>query len=160
MARENADREDLLREATALVERVEMTIPGFVEPIVAGFRRDGAASFYFGPDAVYQFNAACELRRGFLDGQLYKADRGKLASLTPVRTAEQTELRRHDLSEVETSQFLAGASDRLRQLSQSLMNVDFSVIGQVPVDGDVVGKVRDWLVDLPTCIPIAGSPRV
>ena len=42
MARRESDREDLLREATALVERAELTIEGFDEPIVVGFRRDGS----------------------------------------------------------------------------------------------------------------------
>ena len=47
MARQESNREDLLREATALVERVELHVPAFEEPIVVGFRRDGCASFLF-----------------------------------------------------------------------------------------------------------------
>ena len=74
MARRESDREDLLREATALVERAELTIEGFDEPIVVGFRRDGSASFFFGADPVYQFNTAFELRRAFVVGLLYKAE--------------------------------------------------------------------------------------
>jgi len=73
MAREEEPREDLLREATALVERVELQIEGFAETIVAGFRRDGAASFYFGQDFVFQFNTANQLRRGYVEGRLFKA---------------------------------------------------------------------------------------
>src|SRR5688572_18570527 len=65
MARQEQDREDILREATALVERVELLIPEFPEPIVAGFRRDGSASFFFGADPVLQFNAQGKLRRAF-----------------------------------------------------------------------------------------------
>ena len=47
MAQRETNREDLLREATALVERAEIRIPGESEPIVVGFRRDGSASFFF-----------------------------------------------------------------------------------------------------------------
>src|SRR5688572_26999220 len=68
MSRRESDREDLLREATALVERVELLVPGEGEPVVAGFRRDGSLSVFFGPEAVYQFNSAGELRRAFAGG--------------------------------------------------------------------------------------------
>jgi hypothetical protein len=160
MARESSDREDLLREATALVERVELQVVGFDEPIVVGFRRDGAASFYFGSDVVYQFNADSELRRGFLDGQLYKANCGRLAALTPLRTETQTELRRHDLTEAETERFLMDTLSNLRQLSKSLLAGKFQIVGQVPAGDDVLARVRQWLAVLPEIIPIAGSPRV
>ena len=74
----NPNREDLLREATALVERIEL-VPhrdrqfDASEPIVVGFRADGALSIFFGDDPVYQFNAAGELRRAYCDGLLFKA---------------------------------------------------------------------------------------
>jgi hypothetical protein len=160
MARESADREDLLREATALIERVELQVAGLDEPVVVGFRRDGAASFFFGPDAVYQFNARNELRRGFLNGQLYKSTYGRLASLTPVRTADQTELRRHDLNDAETQKFLSGAIALLKKLLESLTACEYTLVGQVPADGDVIGRISRWLADLPEAISIAGSPRV
>src|SRR5204863_2544475 len=78
MAREESSREDLLREATALVERIELIPNGSTSDgrIVAGFRRNGALSVFFGEDPVYQFNAAGELRRAYTDGKLLKADRG------------------------------------------------------------------------------------
>ena len=44
MAREESEREDLLRDATALVERIELvfsTATTSAENIVVGFRRDG-----------------------------------------------------------------------------------------------------------------------
>ncbi len=101
MARDEEDREDLLREATALVERVELQIYGLLESVVAGFRRDSAASFFFGQDVVYQFNTACELRRGFFEGKLLKAERGRLIQLTRQRTAESVNLVRHELTPLE-----------------------------------------------------------
>ena len=49
MAKEERDREDIFREATALVERVELSgIVGQAEPVVIGFRRNGCGSIYFG----------------------------------------------------------------------------------------------------------------
>ena len=78
MSRTEQDREDLLREATALIERVELRVSGWSESVVAGFRRGGQASFFFGADLVYQFNAALQLRRGFHNGQLIKAEDGRL----------------------------------------------------------------------------------
>ena len=73
MARNQSDREDLLREATALVERAELRISGWSEPVVVGFRRGGGASLFFGGKEVYQFNAGGELRRAFVAGRLIKA---------------------------------------------------------------------------------------
>src|SRR5215471_16940100 len=115
MAREESEREDLLREATALVSRAELSVKGFDENIVAGFRRDGSASFYFGQDTVYQFNLSLQLRRAFLDGHLYKPQRGRMIQLTRRRTESAVELVRHELAANELSQLLAAAQQSLRQ---------------------------------------------
>ena len=63
MAREEQDREDLLREASALVERAEVALADGATRVVLGFRRDGCASFYFGSERAYQFNTDDALRR-------------------------------------------------------------------------------------------------
>ena len=44
-----------MAEATALVERVELKLPDADDRVVVGFRRNGCASVFFGPDPVYQF---------------------------------------------------------------------------------------------------------
>ena len=84
MAREEADREDLLGDATAFVERIEWRLPSGdptaqSDPpgqiVFAGFRADDAVSFYFDADPVYHFNAAGQLRRAFCQGLLLKAER-------------------------------------------------------------------------------------
>ena len=85
MARKEQDREDLLSEATPLVERIELDVEGFPETIVVGFRRTGEGSVYFGPDPVYQFNGAGELRRGYRAGRLIKAEQGRLVFLDRLR---------------------------------------------------------------------------
>ena len=149
MAKQEEDREDLLREATALVERAELEIYGISEPVVAGFRRDGAASFFFGQDIAYQFNSACELRRGYFKGKLMKAERGRLVELTRQRTADSVDLVRHELTPLESAQFLGEAGKRLQMLHQILKDGKFRVVGQVPPEGAVVDRVRNWLGCLP-----------
>ena len=81
MARDERDREDLLNEATALTQRVELRIPSVSQTVFIGFRREGAASIYWGQDEVHHFNGSNELRRGFLTGRLVKAERGRLCWL-------------------------------------------------------------------------------
>jgi len=87
MAQSEHDREDILREATALVERVELRLPDQPEAVVAGFRRDGSASFFFGVEPVLQFNTLKEFRRGYEGGQLLKAVHGQIVSLRKMREA-------------------------------------------------------------------------
>ncbi len=160
MARDEEEREDLLREATALVQRVELQIHGLAEAVVAGFRRDGAASFFFGQDVVYQFNSACELRRGYFEGKLLKAERGRLIELTRQRTAESVNLVRRELSPLETAQFLGEAGKRLQMLHHILSGGKYRIVGQVPQDGAVLDRVRNWLGCLPEQMILADSPRL
>lgn len=158
MAREEHDREDLLGEATALVERVELLVDHVT--VVAGFRRDGAASFFFGAEPVYQFNARGELRRAFDGGRIIKADRGQLAALTRERSDTEVALVRHDLSDEETVAFVAAMMLRLARLREVLSTNTFTLVGQVPADGEVNGRVADWLSSLPERVVVASAPGV
>lgn len=160
MAREEHDREDLLAEATALVERIELAVAELTEPVVIGFRRDGCGSIYFGADPAYHFNTQGELRRAYADGRLYKAERGRLASLTRRRTGAAVELLRHDLDETEAAEFLSELASRCERLRAALDADGFDVVGQVPEQGDVVGRVQRWLGSLSLPPRIAVSPRV
>jgi hypothetical protein len=160
MSRRESDREDLLREATALVERAELQVPGFEEPIVVGFRRDGAASFFFGADPVYQFNAARELRRAFVGGLLLKAERGKLIELTRERSDRETALVRRELSSSETAEFLGVMQKMLQRLGMALGDGSFSVRGQWPAEGGVPERIRSWLAEFSRTITIANAPNV
>ena len=63
MARNEEDREDLMAEATALAERVELTVPQESDFVTAGFRRTGHLSLYFGQDPAYHFDEEGRLRR-------------------------------------------------------------------------------------------------
>ena len=163
MSRQESEREDLLREATALVERVELRLPDQPESIVAGFRRDGSASFFFGQSPVYQFNSRRELRRAYVDGLLYKTDNGRLIEMRRERTAVAVELRSRPLSEDETALFLRAALSRLGDLRDALAAGQATVVGQVPSDSDevdVTSKVAAWLNQLTEGIAIAKTSRV
>lgn len=160
MARQEQDREDLLAEATALVERAEVRLPHEPQPVVVGFRRDDSLSVYFGADPVYQFNSHGELRRAYVAGLMYKAVAGKLASLRRVRSESQTQLLRHDLSAEETSQFLEDAGVRCEALRQAFQRGEYELIGRVPADSDVIARTSAWLARLSQTIAVARSPRV
>jgi hypothetical protein len=159
MPRNNRDREDLLAEATALVERVSLRIDELDRAIVAGFRRDGGVSVYWGASPVYQFTAAGALRRAFVDPLLYKAERGRLVSMRRERTDEAVEMVRHDLSEVEQVGFLTAMRARLNLLAARLTDGGFTVIGRVPDGADVVARLRSWLDGRSAETLIADSPR-
>ncbi len=146
MAREESDREDLLREATALVERIEIELSdGVGSRIVIGFRSANGLSVFFGADPVYQFNTAGELRRAFVNGRILKADRGRLISLERVRLPQKVQLIRHELTNDEQSVLLENMNARFQELATNLTANCYTVIGQVPTDADVLGRVREWL---------------
>ena len=165
MARDQSSREELLREATALVERIELQITGAQnasrdpnEHVVVGFRANGSASFFFGDDPVYQFNAAGQLRRAYCDGLLFKAAQGRLVSLQRVRRQNEVQLLSRQLSDVEQAAFAGEMQTRLRELADALQNGGFEVIGQVPADANVLNRVRNWLATHDG-MPVAASPR-
>ena len=145
MAREEAAREDLLQEATAFVERIQFLLPGQAEPVFVGFRRMGDASFYFGEDPVYHFNAGGQLRRAFAHGLLLKAEQEKLVSLCRTRAEGEVQLLRHELSEQESAQLIERLDHDLTRLRTALVQNTIHVIGQVPSTADLLARVRTWL---------------
>ncbi len=159
MARHEADREDILREATALVQRAELSIPGRVEPVIVGFRRDGCASLFFGPDPVYQFNTRSELRRAYLGGELVKAESGRLVSLRRERTADEVQLLRRELPSAEQEAALAAMRHLLDELQASLADGNGQLLRQHPPDVDVPSAIRAWLSQLPPTIAVAERPN-
>jgi hypothetical protein len=161
MAQQEHPREDLLREATALIDRIELTLPGDDESIVIGFRRDGAASIFWGQDEVYQFRADYSLRRGFWHGRLLKAESGQLIELTRQRTADTTFLRRRVLPSSEQIDFMRKLCQRLDRLRTFLTGNATTVVGSISATGtDVRQRVRQWLEQLPADMHIAHSPHV
>jgi hypothetical protein len=162
MARQQEDREDLLREATGLVERVELE---YVEEqgrsIVAGYRSNGALSVFFGAAPVYQFNTDGELRRAFRDDCPIKAQSGELIRMKRVEEPDRTVLHSHTLSVEEKSEFLARATDELQALSRNLANGTYLIIGQVPLDADNTRRLQGDLERLTgESLRVADVPNV
>lgn len=160
MARHESDREDILREATALVVRAELIVPGEAEPVVVGFRTGGAASVFFGGDPVYQFNAAGELRRAYVGGLLYKADHGRLVELTRDRTEEAVVLLTRQLSPEESNAILRQARERIAAVTSALADGSAVVVRQYPEDATIGERICDWFDQLPPRLRAACSPRV
>jgi len=161
MAREIHEREDLLRDAKSLVPRVQLEIETAEgkEPVFAGFRGQGSLSLYFDSDPVYQFNSSRQLRRAYVDDQLIKAEAGRLIALRRQQSQTSSELFRHELSSTEELLFFQSLGAHLRKLAEALQAKRFAIVGQVPVDGNAVGQVQNWLEELPE-VTIADTPSV
>ena len=145
MAREEHDREDLLREATGLSERIELELVDYPQPVVVGFRDSGSTSIYFGADPVFQFNSQDQLRRAHVEGLLYKAERKSLVALRRVRTTQATSLVRSELDADETALFMSAMTRQLSQLLENLLAEKYRVVGQVPEDRPIVDRVIERL---------------
>ena len=141
-----------------MVDRVELTVSGFDEPVFVGFRSDGCGSVYFGQDPVYQFNSSCQLRRAYCDSLLLKSHEGGLVSLDRRRRDDEVQLVRHDLSDEQCREQLDRMHALLDRLRTALADGQFHVVGQVPDDVDVVGRVGRWLVELASG-EVARRPR-
>jgi hypothetical protein len=159
MARREQDREDLLAEATALVERVEIARHAHGEHVVIGFRRDGSASFYFGRTVAIHFNSRGELRRAHVDGELLKAEGRRLVALSRRRAAKEVQLVRHEFTAEQTTKSLADLKRRLNDLRDDLRTQDFQVIGQVPETTDVLSRAQASLDCLIVELKIAQAPH-
>jgi hypothetical protein len=159
MARQESDREDLLREATALVQRAEFQLSDEPEPVVAGFRRDGSFSLFFGSERVVQFNSAGQLRRGYFEGKLLKADKGRLVWMTRERTADAVVLYSQELSSAEAADTLRRATELIERLSLALQQGTFTLVGQVPAAEDIVPQILAWHAALPQPLQVAVAPN-
>ena len=131
MAHQESEREDLLKDATAYSLRGQWRVPSCQEPVFVGFRPNGGASFYFGQDEAYHFNAAGELRRAFYDGKLIKAEDAGLVELTRHRTPGETQLLRREWSADACQAFLAQIRKRLNEFSHDLSGDSAILEGQV-----------------------------
>jgi len=159
MSEQEPAREDLIRTATALTERVELQVEGFDELLVIGFRRS-SGSIYVGEDPVYHFNGSGELRRAHWQGKLVKAEGGKLVALRRQREPGQANLLRHEWNTEETVAFLKQLQQCLEQLRSALEQQQYCVTRQVPEEQDVVAQCCQWLRSLPNPIPVAAIANV
>jgi hypothetical protein len=160
MSRIESDREDLLREATVLVDRAELRVAGEPEPVTIGFRKGGSLSVYFGADPVFQFNEEGELRRAYVEGLLYKADRGRLVALRRERNEHEVVLQRIELSPAQSSDFLEAMESRLHRLHLALEEQVYELLGQVSTTADVLSRATAWLATKKRPFVVASRPNV
>jgi hypothetical protein len=164
MARKSHDREDLFRDGIQMPIRGRTLVDGI--EVVVGFRAGGAASLYWDQDPVYQFNSQHELRRVFLAGVRYAADRGVLVKLNQVSAAsiadvERLKLLHQQIAEIESSKIQDSLQRFLSQLSLNLQSHDQS-------DWDATGdsvvafreRVRLWIDAIECPCAIAAGPTV
>ena len=150
MARHTQDREDLLRDATALVPRLFLRAQfskGSCDVFV-GFRPVSAVSIYFDGDPVYHFNTERKLRRAFVNDQNIKADDGWLVVWEPQRTAETVTMHGRTLSAIEQQEFGATVLSRIGKLREALWAGRFELLGQVPADGNAISLLLAWLREM------------
>ncbi|WP_339743489.1 hypothetical protein [uncultured Rubinisphaera sp.] len=120
MARQEQDREDLFAEATAYSIRGELISSDRNEPVFVGLKVSGLFSFYFGADPVYHFTETGQIRRAFVDGDLYRTQGQTLARLQRQRTEESSFLLRNDLTENELEIFCANMLNSIFSLSADI----------------------------------------
>ncbi len=137
MAREESDREDLLREATAYGRRAEFRIVGGEHATVffVGLRESGC-SLYVGQDPVYHLDAGDRLRRAYVGGELYRTQGETLARLRRERTESTTDLLRTDLNEDELTDFRAEAAREIRRVLGAIGDDAVVVEGRVPKEDE------------------------
>ncbi|MBB74811.1 MAG: hypothetical protein CMJ75_09890 [Planctomycetaceae bacterium] len=158
MARAQQPREELLRDATALVERVALQVSYWTEPVVVGFRSNGAVSIYFGEDPVYQFNCDDELRRSHWKGQRIKAQQRQLKLLRQKPDSPRLQLSNTDLGTEQTNAFVDELAKRLELLRTAVFHRKLRVIGQVPEQPDLLPRLHNWLESLAAHPTIALTP--
>jgi len=141
LARIEADREDLMQEATALVPRVELRLPGIKETIVVGYRADGRVCLYFNADCYYQFDTQGGLRRASVCERLYRTQGTKLAELTRERLDSSIELRRRDLADEELARFFETIRSQAVQLCEAIDSGAAVVVRQLPPDEPILSRL-------------------
>jgi len=163
MARAPQEREDLLRDATALVDRVELQVGAAKNSAIvfAGFRVGGAASFYFDQDPVYHFNNDHKLRRAHVDNELIKAEQGRLVALRRQQFENEVAMIRYVMQTDKQDKFCQTALKNLSQLCHALTAEDYTIMGQVSAvqDRSVVDQLITYLTSL-QAVTVAASPRV
>lgn len=154
-----ADREDLMREATALRQRAEFRISGESPSVIAGYRNDGSLSVYFGPDPCFHFDADGRLRRAFVGGDLFRTQGDTLARLRRVHTREAVELHRDDLAPDEREELLQQARQQLRAFSDTLRSQAAECLQEIPADAQIVDVLVDDLSRI-VAQPIRLAPAI
>jgi len=167
LAKQEIDREDILREATALVNRVELEVSGRADGdrIVFGFRECGSLAVYFGADPVYQFNATPALRRAYHHGCLLKAVDCQLVSMRRERQDGKLQLLSTSWDDEKTQEFIGQVSRDMFQLVGAIEAGEARVIGFVAADQQTTAEILttrfcSWCHDHLLNLQVARVPGV
>ncbi len=168
MAKQTHDREDLLRDGTAMPVRGRFLV-GTVE-VVVGFRSKGQVSLYWDQDPVFQFDELGQLRRVFFDATRFKAQDGRLvrmaqASDQAAPSVGRLRLAGELISDSDQRRILQRLSDCLQQMEQAFANpsADHGIDTLRCVGAnqrDFVFRVRNWLTSLRQPLTISHGPWV
>jgi len=143
VARQESNKEDLIRDATALVERAEFICDGSRTHITVGFFRDGRCTVYFGQDRFYQFDSEGRVRRAYENGFLYRSQSSTLARMDRHRTTntdgetEKIVLHRSDLTSTELIEFRKRMLVLIRGLCDCIRLRQYSIQRAVTPNGDI-----------------------
>ncbi|WP_372896080.1 hypothetical protein [Stieleria sp.] len=166
MAKQTDDREDLLRDGTAMPVRGRLWVDR--AEVVIGFRSQGQLSLYWDQDPVFQFDESCRLRRVFIDSCRLKAENGKLVRLRQPhesidRPVERLRLVTEPISADDEAAILQRLSDRLQQIDATLdrMMLDgdqtsLQTVGATPPE--FARRVRAWIANWNRSMGVAGGP--
>jgi hypothetical protein len=167
LAKQEVDREDILREATALVNRVEVKFSGRVggDHIVFGFRECGSLAIYFGAEPVYQFNVNQALRRAYHQGCLLKAVDCLLVSMRRERQNGKLELISTSWDDKKTREFIGQVCRDMSQLVEAIEAGEVQVIGFVAAVQQTTAETLttqfcNWCNDHLTDLQVARVPGV
>lgn len=157
MARQESEREDIFREATALEIRAECRLPGGDSDMTIGFRRNGAASFYFNADWVWHFDPAGLIRRGYDHGTLIKAEQGRLVLLDRQRFPDRVDLVRREATYDEAANRLAQLAQAMSDLATGLRRRQLQVARATPSELIFLTELANWFDRVAIPFRIANS---
>ncbi|MEC7501226.1 MAG: hypothetical protein VX970_05820 [Planctomycetota bacterium] len=141
--------EDLLADATALVQRAKLELPPENDPVVFGFRNNGALSLFFDPEVAYHFNEQHQLRRVFLHGERYKAEQGRLVCVTRIPGLRNVRLESTPIKPPQLKHILSVLDEQLRDLEALLKDGNYRIIGQVsPSGNNIVERLQNCIPEM------------
>ena len=158
MAKQEQDREDLLRDGHQMSIRGETIINGIV--VTIGFRSLGQLSMYCGADPVFQFNADHQLRRVFFEGERFAADAGRLVLLQRPTRGGKVQFQAIDVPSSKQDAIFTSLDHWAAELRLTAAN-EAAVWRVADEQNDVfIRQLRNWLTKLPVSIDIAANPAV
>ncbi len=158
MAKQEQDREDLLRDGKQMLLRAECVIDDVV--VVIGFRSQGQVSVYVGPDPVFQFNSSMELRRVFLNGKRYAAIQGRLCELTRSGSSDRVRFSpQATLANVE-AEIMANLDSELARIQIAIESPETHWRLACGEFLDFQSQLSEWLAIVLDSVKIAETPKV